>query len=65
MYKKHFLNCDKIYPIQQNKINIILDSLINKDNINKIIVFGSSVTHNCHVGSDVDLYRYGKKYFLY
>lgn len=35
-------------------------NLINKlkkdKNINKIIVFGSSVTNSCHIDSDLDVY---------
>ena len=51
-----FLNCDKIYPIQQKKIKELIDELSQKEAVEKIIIFGSSVTQMCHIGSDVDLY---------
>ena len=54
--KDEFLNCDKIFPIQQRKVAEILDNIKNNKNVVKVIVFGSSVTYQCHQGSDVDIY---------
>lgn len=51
-----FLNCDKIHPLQQRKISELLSTLLPNDNIKKIVIFGSSVTNKCHMGSDVDIY---------
>ena len=52
-----FQNCQRIYPIQQKKVSRLIDELTKNDaNIKKIIIFGSSVTSRCHVGSDVDVY---------
>lgn len=51
-----FLNCEKIYPIQQSKVKEIISGLSKDKHINKIIIFGSSITDRCHIGSDVDIY---------
>ena len=54
--KEPFLNCDRIYPIQQKKVKEMLDYFNGNDNVRTVIVFGSSVTDRCHVGSDLDIY---------
>ena len=54
--QKPFKNCKKIYPIQQKKVRALLDELEQNKNINKAIIFGSSVTNKCHIGSDIDIY---------
>ena len=51
-----FKNCQYIYPIQQKKVEKMINHLRDNDNVIKIMVFGSSVTSMCHVGSDVDFY---------
>ena len=53
---KPFINCERIYPIQQNKVKQLIDCIKDNDNVNKVIIFGSSVTSKCHIGSDVDVY---------
>lgn len=50
-----FLNCEKIHPYGQRKMRYILDN-IDLSGVKFIIIFGSSVTTMCHVGSDIDLY---------
>lgn len=54
--KKPFKNVDKIHPIQQHRIEDILEELKKHESVRKIIVFGSSVTHKCNYDSDIDLY---------
>lgn len=54
--KKPFLNCNKIYPMQQPKVLEILEDVKKDNNVLKVIIFGSSVTYNCHSESDVDIY---------
>lgn len=56
-----FENCEYIYPIQQRKVKELVDYLKNNKNIKSIIIFGSSVTNKCHIGSDVDIYVTLKK----
>ena len=52
-----FMNCQYIYPIQQNKVKSLLEDITDGINqIKRVIVFGSSVTEFCHAGSDVDIY---------
>lgn len=51
-----FMNCEKIYPIQQKKVKQLLDIIAKNEYVNKIIIFGSSVTDRCHIGSDIDIY---------
>lgn len=52
-----FINCDRIYPTQQKKVKKILRCVPeNENNVNKVIVFGSSTTAKYHSGSDVDVY---------
>ena len=51
-----FKNCERIYPIQQHKIREVIDAVSCDSNVKKIIIFGSSTSSACHVGSDVDIY---------
>ncbi len=51
-----FMNCNKIYPIQQKKVASIISSVKNNPNVKRITIFGSSVTDRCHIDSDVDVY---------
>lgn len=53
---KPFKNCEHIYPIQQKKVECFLRAILPNDNIEQIIIFGSSVTERCHCGSDLDVY---------
>ena len=54
--KDTFKNCEYIYPIQQKKVLQIIEYLKNNKYVNKIIIFGSSVTEKCTINSDVDIY---------
>ena len=56
-----FDNCEKIYPIQQKKVQQMISNLKDDTNVEKIIVFGSSVQDTCHTGSDVDFYIVSKQ----
>lgn len=59
MYKvitRKYLNCEKIHPLQQKKVLEIVEYLSQNKNVNKIILFGSSITDRCNNNSDVDLY---------
>ncbi len=50
-----FLNSEKIYPLKQREINEIVKKC-GKFPINKLIVFGSSVTTSANPWSDIDIY---------
>ena len=54
--KDAFNHCENIYPIQQKKVKTLLDEIKNNQYVKKIVIFGSSVTPACHIGSDVDVY---------
>jgi predicted nucleotidyltransferase len=50
------MNCDKIHPLQQKKVQQLYDELLKNETVQEITIFGSSVTERCHSGSDVDIY---------
>jgi len=52
----YFENCEYIHPLQQRKVSELVNYLKDNENVNKIIIFGSSVTNSCHNYSDVDIY---------
>ena len=47
-----FENCEKIYPIQQKIVKQMINNIKEDANVEKIVVFGSSVQDTCHMGSD-------------
>ena len=51
-----FANCNRVHPLQQRKVRELLDDITANASVESVILFGSSVTQRCHVGSDVDLY---------
>lgn len=51
-----FINCAKVHPRQQKKVAHILSVLRNDRNVQKVVLFGSSLERRCHVDSDVDIY---------
>ena len=51
-----FPNCEKIHPLQQKKVRRIIDAVSQDPRVKEILIFGSSVTSRCHIGSDVDVY---------
>lgn len=51
-----FPNCERIYPIQQRKVRALLDDLERNPKVQRVVIFGSSITERCHQGSDVDVY---------
>lgn len=51
-----FQNCDRIHPLQQRKVRELLDDIARNPSVKRVVVFGSSVTQRCHIGSDVDVY---------
>ena len=51
-----FLNCEKIYLLQQKKLAQIISILKDNTSVDKIIIFGSSTINRCHINSDVDVF---------
>ncbi len=54
--KKPFMNAEHIHPLQQENVAEIVKDFSADPNIVKVIIFGSSVTRKCHIGSDIDFY---------
>lgn len=44
-----------IYPLKQKQVAQIYDEVKKSDIVRRAIVFGSSVTGKCHIGSDLDI----------
>lgn len=57
MCGKYFHNAEYVHPLKQKIVlDIVSWSLDNDDNcVNRLYVFGSSVTNYCHQFSDVDI----------
>jgi len=53
---KPFENCNRIHPLQQHKVRQLIDDISSSEGVSRIVVFGSSATNRCHIGSDVDVY---------
>lgn len=48
-------NIRHIYPLKQREVSEIYHAVKNRSEVKRVIVFGSSVTAKCHVGSDLDI----------
>ena len=53
---KVFRNVELIFPTQQADVSKIIHVFSKVENVEKIIVFGSSVTAACNPWSDIDLF---------
>lgn len=53
---KVFQNVELIFPTQQADVSKIVSDFSKIKNVEKIIVFGSSVTSACNPWSDIDLF---------
>lgn len=51
-----FKNCQYVFPMQQRKVERIVNYYKKNPHVKRIVIFGSSVTPYCHPGSDVDFY---------
>lgn len=54
--KNTFKNISKIHPIQQQRVYDIIEELKKYESVEKIVIFGSSVTSRCTYESDLDIY---------
>lgn len=54
--KNTFKNITKIHPIQQDNVYQIIEALKKYQEVQKIIIFGSSTTYRCNYDSDLDVY---------
>lgn len=53
---ERFMNVEKVFPTQQKDVSKIVEKLSNNIIVQKIIIFGSSVTSACNPWSDIDIY---------
>lgn len=44
-----------IFPLMQKEVQKVIDTAKNLPEIRRIIIFGSAVTANCGIGSDLDI----------
>lgn len=51
-----FQNCERIHPLKQVDVQLVVNMLKKYNYVRKVIVFGSAVSMRCHSGSDLDLY---------
>lgn len=49
-------NCQHIHPLQQRDVWELTEHIRKKQSVRRIILFGSSLTSNCTIDSDIDLY---------
>ena len=50
-----FENANRIHPLMQKRIQMILNTLIRDKNLKRLILFGSSLEFRCSSYSDIDL----------
>ena len=51
-----FVYCTHVHPLMQNRVQKILTELKKDRNVQKIVLFGSSLEFRCDSFSDLDLY---------
>ena len=54
--KEPFMNCSHIFPTQQQDVYNLIQLQKDDSRVEKIIIFGSSVTSACNPWSDIDVY---------
>lgn len=53
---KPFMNINKIFPTKQKYVLRMVEEAKKDPNIQKIIIFGSSLLPRCNLWSDIDIY---------
>lgn len=54
--KHRFRNNENIHPLQQESLEEILRELKKYEEVQKVVVFGSSTEERCNYESDIDIY---------
>ena len=54
--KSNLMNIQKIFPLQQREVIQLVESVSKLPEVQKIIIFGSSITSACNPWSDLDVY---------
>lgn len=55
-FAKPYKNINRIFPTKQKDVGEMVEVCKKDENIQKVIVFGSSVTPLCNPWSDIDIY---------
>ena len=53
------MNAEKIFPVQQHSVELIVEHAAKIPEVEKVIIFGSSVRQTCNPWSDIDAYVIG------
>lgn len=53
---EYFWNAPAIHPMRQGDVAKMVNLCKYNNNIQKVIIFGSTVTAHCHSWSDIDIY---------
>ena len=51
-----FKYANRVHPLMQERVDVLLKILTEDSNISRIVLFGSSLEFRCSSGSDIDLY---------
>ncbi len=51
-----FTDANRIHPLMQKRVGILIDALGRDENVHKAVLFGSSLEFRCDSRSDIDLY---------
>ncbi|MCD8397070.1 MAG: nucleotidyltransferase domain-containing protein [Lachnospiraceae bacterium] len=51
-----FVNANRVHPLMQRRVDVLISALKKNDNIRKLVLFGSSLEFRCNSYSDIDLY---------
>jgi len=51
-----FLNCNRVHPLMQKRVEKLLDVWKLDTNIRKVVIFGSALEFRCSSRSDLDVY---------
>lgn len=51
-----FANCERVHPIMQMDVQLIVNMLSTHECIKKIVIFGSSISMRCTEYSDIDMF---------
>lgn len=54
--KGDFKNVNHVHPLQQQRVEDIINAIKEYTEVKSITVFGSSVTYKCNYESDIDIY---------
>ncbi len=51
-----FQNANRVHPLMQRRVEMLIRELGKDQNIRRLILFGSSLEFRCRSDSDIDLY---------